>query len=64
MSLQKSQWETIFRYHKSIPSIVSEKSWNKGGQREHHDACYVAAAVGQKAHLKTKRRQAVKKSSL
>jgi len=30
---RKSQWEAVSRYHKSMPCIVSEKNWNKGGQR-------------------------------
>ena len=27
---------------------TSEKSWNKGGQMQHHDAYYVAAVVGKR----------------
>ena len=48
---RKSQWEAISCYHKSTCCIVSKKNWNKGGQRLHCDACYVAAAIGEKAHL-------------
>jgi len=64
MLLQKIQWEAISHYHKSTPCVVSKKNWNKGGQRWHHDAYYVATVVGEKAHLRTKQLQAVKKSNL
>ena len=36
---------------------------NKGGQMQVHDACIVRTVDGEKAHLGTKRRQTVKKSS-
>ena len=35
----------------------------KAGQTQVHDACIVCTAVGEKAHLRMKQRQTVKKSS-
>ena len=34
--------------------VVSEKNCNKGGQRQHHGACYVDAAGGEKARFEMK----------
>jgi len=51
---RKSQWEAILHCHKSTPCVVSEKNWNITRTKVTHGACYVAAAVGEKACFRMK----------
>ena len=47
----------------SILHCQQKQLEHKIGQRQHHDAWFVAAAIGKKACLVTKQHRAVKKSS-
>jgi len=35
----------------NVYAAVGKETGHRGGQRQHHDVCYVAAAVGEKACL-------------
>jgi len=51
MSFQKSQWEAISHDYKLHLALSAKRT----GIKEDNDACYVAAVIGEKAHLRMKR---------